>query len=144
MACPVAAQDAPPAPELGHWMVAISVDDLDAETAFFGSSASRWSSTPSSAPAFRCAGWSAATSGSSCSRSPNSKPSGRGKPPGHAALHGFSQVTLSTSDIEATKAALVAQGLTPAMDITEVAPLGVKVMYFQDPEGNAIEIAQKL
>jgi hypothetical protein len=25
-----------------------------------------------------------------------------------------------------------------------VAPLGVKVMYYQDPEGNAIEIAQKL
>ena len=25
-----------------------------------------------------------------------------------------------------------------------LAPLGIKVMYYQDPEGNAIEIAQKL
>ena len=47
-------------------------------------------------------------------------------------------------NLEATKAALAAQGLTPALDITEVAPLGIKVMYYQDPEGNAIEIAQKL
>jgi hypothetical protein len=77
---------------------------------------------------------------------PNSKPptDPRAKPPGHAAVQGYSQMTLSTSDIAATKAALAAQGLTPALDITEVAPLGIKVMYYQDPEGNAVEIAQKL
>ncbi len=64
--------------------------------------------------------------------------------PAHAAVQGFSQITLSTTDIEATRAALAAKGLTPALDITEVAPLGVKVMYYTDPEGNAVEIAQKV
>ena len=44
----------------------------------------------------------------------------------------------------AAGAALAARGLTPVLDITEVGPLGVKVMYYQDPEGNAIEIAQKV
>ena len=40
--------------------------------------------------------------------------------------------------------ALVAKGVTPALDITDVAPLGIKVIYLLDPEGNAIEIAQRL
>jgi catechol 2,3-dioxygenase-like lactoylglutathione lyase family enzyme len=66
----------------------------------------------------------------------------RGKPPGHAGLHGYTHFTLQSSDLAATKAALVAKGATLAMDITEVAPLGIKVLYLADPEGNAVEIAQ--
>ena len=38
----------------------------------------------------------------------------------------------------------VVWSVTPALDITEVKPLGIKVVYYQDPEGNAVEIAQKL
>ena len=53
-------------------------------------------------------------------------------------------MTLETPDIEATRAALAAKGITPALDITEVAPLGIKVLYLLDPEGNAIEIAQRV
>ena len=39
-------------------------------------------------------------------------------------------------DIAATKAALLAKGVTPNVDITDVAPLGIKVMFVNDPEGN--------
>lgn len=66
----------------------------------------------------------------------------RPKPPGHAGLHGYTHFTLQSPDLTATKAALLAKGATLAMDITEVAPLGIKVLYLADPEGNAVEIAQ--
>ena len=141
-AMPARAQDAP---ELGHWMVAISVADMDAETAFFVDKLGfeveldttfgpgipvRWlKSGDARIELLKIAG-----------STPNPKPA----PPGHAALQGVAQITFSTSDIEATRAALAAKGLTPALDITEVAPLGVKVMYYTDPEGNPIEIAQKI
>lgn len=68
----------------------------------------------------------------------------RARPPAHAGLHGFTHFTMETPDIEATKAALLARGLTLALDITEVAPLGIKVIYLTDPEGNAVEIAQRI
>ena len=42
------------------------------------------------------------------------------------------------------RAALASKGVTPALDITEVGPLGIKVLYLTDPEGNAVEIAQML
>ena len=66
----------------------------------------------------------------------------RAKPPAHAGLHGYTHFTLLSSDLAATKAALIAKGATLAMDITEVTPLGIKVLYLADPEGNAVEIAQ--
>lgn len=67
----------------------------------------------------------------------------RAKPPAHAGLHGYTHFTLQSSDLAATKAALIARGATLAMDITEVKPLGIKVLYLTDPEGNAVEIAQQ-
>ena len=39
-------------------------------------------------------------------------------------------------------AALLAKGVTPDVDITNVAPLGIKVMFVNDPEGNPIEIVE--
>ena len=32
--------------------------------------------------------------------------------------------------------------MTPNVDITDVAPLGIKVMFVNDPEGNPIEIVE--
>ncbi len=76
--------------------------------------------------------------------SPTAKDSNppRPRPPGHAGLHGYTHVTLQSSDLAATKAALLAKGATLAMDITEVARSAFKVLYLTDPEGNAVEIAQ--
>ena len=66
----------------------------------------------------------------------------RGTPPAHLAVRGPGQLMLQVKDIEATKAALLAKGVTPNVDITDVAPLGIKVMFVNDPEGNPIEIVQ--
>ncbi|MGZ3197225.1 MAG: VOC family protein [Croceibacterium sp.] len=144
--CATANAQAPAAPELGHFMVAISVANLDAETAFFQKLGFKVVTDTKFGPGIPVRWLTSGNERIELLQIPNSKPPAdpRAKPPGHAAIQGISQVTLSTTNLEATKAALAAQGLTPALDITVVAPLGVKVMYYQDPEGNAIEIGQKL
>jgi catechol 2,3-dioxygenase-like lactoylglutathione lyase family enzyme len=136
---------APAAPVLGHWMVAISVANLDTETAFYKKLGFKVELDTKFGPGIPVRWLTSGNERIELLQIPNSKPPSdpRAKPPAHAAVQGYSQVTLSTSDLAATKAALAAQGLTPALDITEVGPLGIKVMYYQDPEGNAVEIAQK-
>ena len=49
---------------------------------------------------------------------------------------------VQVESLEATKAALAAKGVTPSVDITAIAPLGIKVMFVNDPEGNPIEIVE--
>jgi catechol 2,3-dioxygenase-like lactoylglutathione lyase family enzyme len=144
--CATANAAPPAAPVLGHWMVAISVANLDTETDFYKKLGFKVVVDTKFGPGIPVRWLTSGNERIELLQIPNSKPPTypRAKPPGHAAVQGYSQMTLSTSDLAATKAALAAQGLTPALDITEVAPLGVKVMYYQDPEGNAVEIAQKL
>nr|WP_166176108.1 VOC family protein [Altererythrobacter segetis] len=144
--CATASAQQATAPELGHWMVAISVANLDSETEFFKKLGFKVELDTKFGPGIPVRWLTSGNERIELLQIANSKPPAtpRAKPPGHAAVQGLSQVTLSSSNLEATKAALAAQGFTPALDITEVAPLGVKVMYYQDPEGNAIEIAQKL
>ncbi|HTN14511.1 MAG TPA: VOC family protein [Sphingomonadaceae bacterium] len=142
----VPAHAAEKAPELGHWMVAISVADMDAETAFYVDKLGfRVELDTTFGPGIPVRWLVSGNERIELLKIKDSQPGPqKPAPPGHAAVQGFSQITLSTTDIEATRAALAAKGLTPALDITEVAPLGVKVMYYTDPEGNAVEIAQKL
>ena len=66
----------------------------------------------------------------------------RSVPPAHLMVRGPGQLMLRVEDLEATKAALRAKGVTPNVDITDVAPLGIKVMFVNDPEGNPIEIVE--
>jgi len=76
-------------------------------------------------------------------RMANSQPGPeRGRPPAHLAVRGPGQLMLQVEDLAATKAALLAKGVTPAVDITAVAPLGIKVMFVNDPEGNPIELVE--
>jgi catechol 2,3-dioxygenase-like lactoylglutathione lyase family enzyme len=63
-------------------------------------------------------------------------------PPRHLAVRGSGQLMLQVADVAATKAALLAKGVTPVVDITDVPVLGLKLMFVVDPEGNAIEIVQ--
>jgi catechol 2,3-dioxygenase-like lactoylglutathione lyase family enzyme len=73
----------------------------------------------------------------------NSQPGpARGTPPAHLMVRGPGQLMLQVADLEATKAALLAKGVTPNVDITAIAPLGIKVMFVNDPEGNPIEIVE--
>jgi len=148
MALPAHAADAPAMPPLKHFMVAISVADLKAETDWYveklGFKLEKDVNIGDGRVFFR---W--LTLGDQRIElvySPTAKDTtpARPKPPAHAGLHGFTHVTLETSDLAATKAALAARGVTPALDVTEVTPLGIKVIYLTDPEGNAVEIAQRL
>ena len=66
----------------------------------------------------------------------------RGTPPAHLMVRGPGQLMLQVPDIEVAKAALLAKGVTPNVDITNIAPLGIKVMFVNDPEGNPIEIVE--
>ena len=129
-----------------HFMVAISVADMDREAAWYvdnlgfkvavdtkigGGTPVRWLVNGNERIELIAAA--------------GSQPGpARAVPPRHAGIRGFSQVTLETRDIAAVRTALAAKGIAPAMDITEVKPLGIKVMYLVDPEGNAVEIAQRL
>jgi len=73
----------------------------------------------------------------------NSQPGpARGTPPAHLAVRGPGQLMLQVKDLEATKATLLAKGVTPNVDITDVGVLGIKVMFVNDPEGNPIEIVE--
>ena len=66
----------------------------------------------------------------------------RGTPPAHLEVRGPGQLMMRVDDLEATRAILAAKGVTPDVDITDVAPLGIKVMFVNDPEGNLIELVQ--
>lgn len=131
--------------EFNHFMVAISVQDMEAETAWFvdklGFTVEKDASVRDGAVKFR---W--LINGNQrieLLQIAGSQPGpARATPPGHATIRGLTQVTLESRDIVATRAALAAKGVTPALDITDVAVLGIKAMYLLDPEGNAIEIAQ--
>jgi len=145
---PARAADAPAMPPLKPFMVAISVADLKAETDWYveklGFKVEKDVNIGDGRVYFR---W--LTLGDQrielvYSPTATDATPARPKPPGHAGLHGFTHVTLETDDLDATKAALAARGVTPALDVTEVTPLGIKVIYLTDPEGNAVEIAQRL
>lgn len=73
----------------------------------------------------------------------NSQPGpARGTPPAHLMVRGPGQLMVQVENLEATKAALAAKGVTPNVDITAIAPLGIRVMFVNDPEGNPIEIVE--
>jgi len=132
--------------EFNHFMVAISVADMAAETAFYRDvldfTVESDVSLRGGATHFR---W--LTNGNQrleLVQVEGSQPGAEHPaPPGHAAVRGFTHLTLETQDIEAVRDVLLSRGIMPALDITEVAALGIKVMYVLDPEGNAIEIAQR-
>jgi catechol 2,3-dioxygenase-like lactoylglutathione lyase family enzyme len=135
-------------PALNHFMVAISVKDLKAETDFYvdklGFKLVKDVSMGNGRIFFR---WlELGNERLELIHSPTATDAtpARGKPTAHAGLHGFTHFTLETKDLAATKAALLARGVTLAVDVTEVKDLGIKAIYVTDPEGNAVEIIQRV
>lgn len=141
---PAAAQDMP---RLDHFMVAISVADLQKETDWYvqklGFKVEKDVNVGNGRVFFR---WlTRGTERIELVHSPSAKPgTPRPTPPGHAAILGISHITLETTNLEAMRAALAAREVKPVLDITEVKDLGIRVMYFTDPEGNAVEIVQRV
>ena len=130
--------------EFNHFMVAISVQDIEKETRWYvdnlGFTVEKDASVRDGAVKFR---WLRNGNERIELIQTASQPGpARATPPAHAAIRGITQVTLESRDLDATRAALAAKGVTPALDITEVAPLGIRVIYLLDPEGNAVEIAE--
>jgi len=138
------AQSSAPGIELSHFMSAYSVADIEAVTAFYVNVLDfevvkdvplgeemhfRWLKN--------------GNQGIELVQMAGSTPGPqRGTPPAHLMTRGPGQLMLQVADLEATKAALAAKGVTPNVDITDVAPLGIKVMFVNDPEGNPIELVQ--
>lgn len=138
------AQDATPRVELSHFMSAYSVADIEAVTRFYVDvlDFEVVKDVPlGEAMHFR---WLRnGNQGIELVQMANSTPGPeRGVPPAHLMVRGPGQLMLRVEDLEATKAALLAKGVTPDVDITAVAPLGIKVMFVNDPEGNPIEIVE--
>ena len=140
------AQDGPAAPgiELSHFMSAYSVADIEAVTKFYVDvlDFEVVKDVPlGEAMHFR---WLRhGNQGIELVQMANSQPGpARGTPPAHLMVRGPGQLMLRVEDLEATKAALLAKGVTPNVDITDVGVLGIKVMFVNDPEGNPIEIVE--
>ena len=140
------AQDARAAPEieLSHFMSAYSVADIEAVTKFYVDvlDFEVVKDVPlGEAMHFR---WLRhGNQGIELVQMANSQPGPeRGTPPAHLMVRGPGQLMLRVEDIEATRAALLAKGVTPNVDITDVGVLGIKVMFVNDPEGNPIEIVE--
>jgi catechol 2,3-dioxygenase-like lactoylglutathione lyase family enzyme len=140
------AQDAGAEPkiELSHFMSAYSVADIEAVTKFYVDvlDFEVVKDVPlGEAMHFR---WlKHGNQGIELVQMANSQPGpARGTPPAHLMVRGPGQLMLRVENLEATKAALAAKGVTPDVDITNVAPLGIKVMFVNDPEGNPIEIVE--
>jgi catechol 2,3-dioxygenase-like lactoylglutathione lyase family enzyme len=72
-----------------------------------------------------------------------SKPGEQRPFPPNSTIQGYVQLTMEVPDLDAARAALVAKGVTPSA-ITPIAPLGIRVFFMRDPEGNIVELVQKL
>jgi catechol 2,3-dioxygenase-like lactoylglutathione lyase family enzyme len=138
------AQEAEDPIALSHFMTAISVADMEVATAFYVDvlDFEVVKDVPlGEAMHFR---WIRnGNQGIELVQMANSRPGPeRGPPPSHLEVRGPGQLMMQVDDIEATRAKLLAKGVTPDVDITDVAVLGIKVMFVMDPEGNPIEIVQ--
>ncbi|GAA0282103.1 hypothetical protein GCM10009127_24310 [Alteraurantiacibacter aestuarii] len=136
---------AEPKIELNHFMMALSVADMEAVTAFYVDVLDF--EVVKDAPlgdAMHFRWLKNGTQGIELVRMANSQPGPeRGAPPAHLEVRGPGQLMMEVADIEATKAQLLAKGVTPDVDITDLtAALGIKVMFVIDPEGNLIELVQ--
>lgn len=144
LASPAAAQ----APfQITHFMVGLSVADIEKETAWFvdklGFKVEKEAAMGAGGGKVRFIV--AGNERIELISTPGSKPGpARGIPPAHAAIHGYAQLTMEVPDLDAARAALASKGVKPGLDITPIPPLGIRIMFLADPEGNLVELVQKL
>ncbi len=137
--------EAQPKIELNHFMMALSVEDIEAVTAFYVDVLDfEVVKDAPLGPAMHFRWLKNGTQGLELVQVADSQPGPeRGTPPAHLAVRGPGQLMMEVEDIEATKEILLSKGVTPAVDITDLtAVLGIKVMFVVDPEGNNIELVQ--
>ncbi len=147
LAAPTVALAQPAVPSVSHFMLGISVADMDKMTAWYGEMLG-----------FKVTKEVAMGTGGGKVRflengnerielvySPDSKPGTEHALPGSPGqTRGFVQLAMEVPDLDAAKAALVAKGVQIGLNITPIPPLGIRIMALRDPEGNPIELLQKL
>lgn len=72
-----------------------------------------------------------------------SKPGEQRPLPPNSTIQGWVQLTMEVPDLDVARAALMAKGAAPGA-ITPITPLGIRVFFMRDPEGNIVELVQKL
>lgn len=76
---------------------------------------------------------------------PNSAPGPvRALPPAHGAVRGYTHLTMEVPDLDAAMTELAVRGVKPAVGPVSIAALKVKVLFIRDPEGNMVELLQRL
>jgi catechol 2,3-dioxygenase-like lactoylglutathione lyase family enzyme len=144
LATPAAAAD----PPLTHFLIGLSVKDLKAETDWYvsklGFTLEKDVSVGNGRVFFRWLRLGDERLELIYSPTATDAVPARAKPTGHAGLHGYTHFTFETHDLAASKAALLAKGVPLAVDITEVKDLGIRAIYVTDPEGNAVEIIERV
>ncbi len=131
--------------ELNHFLMALSVEDIEAVTAFYVDVLDfEVVKDAPLGPAMHFRWLRNGTQGLELVQVADSVPGPeRGPPPAHLGVRGPGQLMMQVEDLEATKEILLSKGVTPAVDITDLtAMLGIKVMFVVDPEGNNIELVE--
>lgn len=147
LACsaPALAAGPPAVPSVQHFMMGLSVADIDKETAWY-----------TDMLGFKVAKELAMGQGGGKLRflengneriemvyTPGSKPGEQRPLPPNSTIQGWVQLTMEVPDLDAARAALTAKGVKLEA-ITPIPPLGIRIMFMRDPEGNLVELVQKL
>ncbi len=137
----------PAIPSVQHFMMGISVADMEKMTAWYGEMLGFkvTKDVPMGEGGGKVRFLESGNARIELIYSPGSKPAERKpEPPAHAAIHGYVQLAMEVPDLDVAKAALAARGVKPSLDITPIPPLGIRIMFLRDPEGNFVELLQKL
>jgi glyoxylase I family protein len=134
-----------PALSFNHYYIAISVGDIDAVAAFYIDHLGfRLEKDAALGTAVRFRYLTNGNARIELIAMNGSKPGpDMPPPPGHLGTQGYSHFALESTDLEATRAALIASGVENVGAISNLAPLGFRAMFVMDPEGNPIEIIQR-
>ena len=137
----------PAVPSVQHFMMGISVADIDKMTAWYGEMLGFKvaKEVPMGTGAGKVRFLESGNERIELVYMPDSKPGTEHALPGSPGqTRGFVQLAMEVPDLDAAKAALAAKGVKPGLDITPIPPLGIRIMVLRDPEGNPIELLQKL
>jgi catechol 2,3-dioxygenase-like lactoylglutathione lyase family enzyme len=136
----------PAVPSVQHFMMGLSVGDMDKMTSWYGEMLGFkvTADVPMGQGGGKVRFIESGNERIELVYSPTSKPGPERKMPGHADIRGWVQLAMEVPDLDAAKAALAAKGVKPELDITPIPPLGIRIMFLRDPEGNMVELMQRL
>jgi len=140
IAAPALADDAPAVPSVQHFMMGMSVADINKMTAWYHDMLGfKVEKSLGNTLRFLANG----NERIEMVVAPGSKPGEQRPLPPNSTIQGWVQLTMEVPDLDAARAALAAKGASPGA-ITPIQPLGIRILFMRDPEGNIVELVQKL